>query len=248
LGYSLAVDGLNVARRGTSLLTRNWRMYLGLFIISAPIWWSFEVVNWRTQNWTYLGREFFSDLEYLALATLSFSTVIPAVLGTAELFAGMAFVRRLPPGPRIGNDLPTTRLFYGLGLVAFLLMMAWPGIFFPFIWLYMVFALEPINVWLGNRSLFDWTARRDWRPIIALWLGVLVCGFFWEFWNYFSFPKWVYSVPFFQFWHVFEMPLLGYGGYLPFALELLAIVHLVLGFLGRKTSDYIMIGLSPDRR
>ncbi len=129
LGYSLAVDGLNVSRRGTSLLTRDWRMYIGLFIISAPIWWSFELVNWRTQNWAYLGREFFTDLEYLALATLSFSTVIPAVLGTAELFAGMAFIRRLRPGPRLGKDLRTTRIFYALGLVMFLVMMAWPRYF-----------------------------------------------------------------------------------------------------------------------
>ena len=72
LGYCLAVDGLNVYRTGTSLLTRGpWR-YLTLFLISAPIWWSFELVNWRTQNWQYLGREFFSDLEYLLLASLSF--------------------------------------------------------------------------------------------------------------------------------------------------------------------------------
>jgi hypothetical protein len=35
------------------------------------------------------------------------------------------------------------------------------------------------------------------------------------------------------------MPLLGYGGYLPFALELYAIYHLVVGMLGDKRTDYI---------
>ena len=44
------------------------------------------------------------------------------------------------------------------------------------------------------------------------------------------------------FLHIFEMPLLGYGGYLPFALELFAIYHLVLGLLGEKHSRYIQVG------
>ena len=30
---------------------------------------------------------------------------------------------------------------------------------------------------------------------------------------------WIYTVPFVQRWHVFEMPVLGYLGYLPFGLE-----------------------------
>ena len=184
VGYSLAVDGINYYRRGTSLLHRNWRLYVGLFFISAPIWWSFELVNWRTRNWLYLGREFFSDLEYLLLASLSFSTVIPAVMGTAELFAGFEFIRRLGRGPVIPADRPSTRLFYALGLGMFITLFFWPQIFFPFTWTFMLFMIEPINVWLGNRSLFDLTSKGDWRPILALWLGVLVCGFFWEMFQY----------------------------------------------------------------
>jgi hypothetical protein len=37
------------------------------------------------------------------------------------------------------------------------------------------------------------------------------------------------------------MPLLGYGGYLPFALELYALYHLVVGLRGEKDSDYIRL-------
>ena len=67
------------------------------------------------------------------------------------------------------------------------------------------------------------------RPVVALALGALVCGFFWEMWNVYAYPKWVYRTPGVQFWHVFEMPLLGYVGYPPFALELFALLHLVSG-------------------
>lgn len=81
----------------------------------------------------------------------------------------------------------------------------------------------------------------DWRPVIALWLGVLLTGFFWEMWNYFSYPKWIYTLPWGQFLHIFEMPLLGYGGYLPFALELYAVYHFVTGMLGEKKTEYVQL-------
>jgi len=99
--------------------------------------------------------------------------------------------------------------------------------------------LDPINVRMGNRSLFEFTRRRDWRPVVALWVGCLICGFFWELWNFWSYPRWVYDVPFVGVLKVFEMPLLGYGGYLPFALELFALYHLMLGLLGRGRWDYV---------
>ena len=35
------------------------------------------------------------------------------------------------------------------------------------------------------------------------------------------------------------MPLLGYGGYLPFALELYALYHWTVGLLGNKKTDYV---------
>jgi hypothetical protein len=50
-------------------------------------------------------------------------------------------------------------------------------------------------------------------------LAGLVCGVLWEFWNYWSGAKWIYAIPFFNYWRVFEMPLVGYLGFMPFALE-----------------------------
>ena len=50
-------------------------------------------------------------------------------------------------------------------------------------------------------------------------------GFLWEFWNYYAIPKWTYDIPFVGFFKIFEMPILGYLGYLPFALELYAMYY-----------------------
>ena len=241
VGYCLSIDGLVFWRTGTSLIRRSWRKYIGLFLVSAPVWWIFELLNVRTQNWTYIGAEIFSPLQYVFWTTLSFTTVIPAVFGTAEFFASFDFVKRLKRGPVVGTDKRTTVTFFILGWLMLVLMLIWPKIFFPFIWLSPYFILEPINIWLGNSSLANWTARGDWRPVIALWLGVLLTAFFWEMWNYFSYPKWVYHVAWGNWLHIFEMPLLGYGGYLPFALELFALYHLFSGLSGNKIDDYVKV-------
>jgi hypothetical protein len=236
LGYILAVDGLVFLRKGTSLLTRSRARFIGLFFISAPAWWLFELLNWRVQNWHYVGREQFTDIEYSILCTFSFSIVVPAVFGTAELTS--TFIRRAS-GPVILPTPRTLATFFVTGLAMLAMLVAWPRYFFPFMWLSVFFILEPINAALGFPSLSHWTKGGDWSPVAALWSGTLICGFFWEMWNFFSFPKWIYTVPFANFVHIFEMPLLGYGGYLPFALELYALYNLVTGLFRVVRSDYV---------
>src|SRR5918996_4490713 len=103
LGYCLTIDALVYRRTGTSLLTRDWRKYVGLFFVSAPVWWIFELLNLRTQNWMYIGAEIFSPLQYAFWTTLSFTTVIPAVFGSAEFFASFEFLKRLRRGLIIGT-------------------------------------------------------------------------------------------------------------------------------------------------
>jgi hypothetical protein len=241
LGYCLAIDGLVFWRTGTSLLTRSASRYVGLFLVSAPVWWIFELLNLRTQNWTYIGAEIFTPLEYAFWTTLSFTTVIPAVFGSAEFCASFDFVRRLKRGPVVGTDKRTTLLFFILGWIMLALLLTWPKIFFGFIWLSLYFILEPINIWLGNCSLADGTQKGDWHPVVTLWFGVLLTALFWEMWNYYSYPKWIYHVAWGDWLHIFEMPLLGYGGYLPFALELYAIYQFVNGLFGDKRTDYIKV-------
>jgi hypothetical protein len=241
LGFCLAMDGLVFVRRGTSLVTRSRKKYIALFFLSAPVWWMFEAFNNRLQNWHYNGAELFTPFQFWAWATLSFTTVIPAVFACAELASSFNWIKRLGKGPRIGADRRTPLIFFVSGWIMLAVMLAWPRWFFPFVWISVYFITEPVNVWLGHRNLAQWTAKGDWRPVIALWVGVLITGFFWEMWNYLSYPKWVYHVPWGNALHIFEMPLLGYGGYLPFALELFAIYHLVAGLLGEKETQYVQV-------
>lgn len=232
LGYILLMDGLVFLRKRSSLLSRSWWRFILLFLLSIPLWWIFEGLNSRLQNWFYLGRDSFSNLEYAVLASLSFSTVIPAVLESAEFAGSFSTISRLRQGPRLdpGRVIEIVVFLGGwLGLMALLL---WPQLFFPLVWLSIYFILEPINIWLGNNSLVSWLRKGDWRPIGALFAGVLITAFFWEMWNFYSYPKWIYSIPYADCCHLFEMPLLGYGGYLPFSLEIFAYVQLCSGLLG----------------
>ena len=220
LGYVLIVDALVLARTGTSLYARSPRDFMLLFLASAPVWWLFELINSRTGNWEYLGGDTLSQFQYYLLCTLSFSTVMPAVFETAELARTFRWMERFASGPRV---LPTPKfslgmLLLGLGMLG--LTLVWPKYCYPLVWTSLALILEPTNRWLGRRHLLEALQYGDWRPVISLSLGALICGFFWEMWNYYSYPKWIYHTPGAQFLHIFEMPLLGYGGYIPFALEL----------------------------
>jgi hypothetical protein len=242
LGYCLTVDALVFFRKGDSMLTRDPRGYGELFLLSIPVWWLFEFLNYRSQNWFYEGRQFFTDFQYAVLASVSFSTVMPAVFGTAELVSTFGWLAEVRTKLRI---IPTQRRllrFFVAGWLMLALFFLWPIYCFPFLWLSLYFVLEPLNVWLGNRSLALPVGKGDWRPVLALFAGCIICSFFWEMWNFYSFPKWTYQVPFVDVWHIFEMPLLGYGGYLPFSLELFAIYHLVMGFLGgERKQEFVQI-------
>ncbi len=58
-----------------------------------------------------------------------------------------------------------------------------------------------------------------------------MCGVLWEFWNYWATTKWTYTVPYAGNVKIFEMPVLGYLGFPPFALECYAMYHAVRGVL-----------------
>ncbi|RLC75642.1 MAG: hypothetical protein DRI61_14575 [Chloroflexi bacterium] len=230
LGFTLTFDALVFLRKGHSLLSRNRNRFISLFLISVPVWWIFEFLNWRVQNWHYLGREHFSNLEYACLASLNFSTVIPAVFEASELIS--TFLRK-PLGENLRFQVTPSLLrgMAALGVVSLALLLLWPRYFFPFLWISLFLILDSLNYALGHRSILGYVSQGEWRPLLSLWGGVMICAFFWEFWNYWAYPKWFYTIPFFDFLHIFEMPLLGYGGYLPFSLELFAFYHLVEGLL-----------------
>ena len=129
LGYVLFVDGWTARRDGDSLWTRSPRGFASLFLLSVPLWWGFEAANGVLENWEYLGREHFGDFEYALLCSLSFSTVVPAVLVSARWARGLAWIERLARGPRIEPTRGLRACLLVAGLALLFLTLRWPRTF-----------------------------------------------------------------------------------------------------------------------
>ncbi len=236
-GFILFLDGLNVTRRGDSLLTRDWRRFVLLFPISSVYWWIFEWMNSYVQNWFYIYDQAYPALTLNLLSTLYFSTVLPAVIEMFELLATIPALKPLTPasetGPRMAPGWVARLLLAGVALLW--LPVRFPRYAYMLIWFCLIFLLDPINNLAGRPSVFGRLLARDWKFLTTLPLAGLFCGFFWEMWNFYALPKWQYYLPFLN-WtpHYFEMPLPGMLGYLPFAFELFAMYQFGLLLLGSK--------------
>lgn len=232
LGYILTVDGLVRYRAGCSLFTRSgWRVGL-LFALSVPLWWLFEALNEVLQNWNYHLPADYSRVSYAIRASIAFSTVIPAVFVTTELVRSFRLnpLRRLP---RLALANRTLLLLHLAGWIMLAAVLGLPEYAFPLVWMSLFFLIEPLATFVGARSIGSFLRNGDWSPVFNIGAGTLVCGLFWEMWNYYALPKWTYSIPYFDVAHIFEMPLLGYGGYIPFGLEIFSIVALLTSLFPR---------------
>ncbi|MCC6313612.1 MAG: hypothetical protein IT337_06330 [Thermomicrobiales bacterium] len=242
LGYILTVDGLVHVRAGASLLTRSPARWALLFAFSIPLWWLFEWANQFLGNWRYVMPYRYAPLTYFLLSSLAFSTVMPAIFETATLLRTFAPFRAARRWLRIAPGRGGLIAISLLGAAVFAASLLWPSLFFPLVWVGGFLLLDPINRLMGSKSIAADVARGQWGAVLLLWAAGLVCGFFWEMWNVFSMPKWVYEIPFAADPKLFEMPVLGYGGYLPFALEVYAVYNLLHGLLFRRADTFLPFG------
>ena len=90
---------------------------------------------------------------------------------------------------------------------------------FALVWLGFYLALDPLNYRLGLPSLLGDFSYGRWSRFYSLLVSGWVCGWLWEFWNYWAAAKWHYIFPILQHYKIFEMPMPGYLGFIPFALE-----------------------------
>ncbi len=232
LGYILAVNALTLRRTGHCMLLDRIGYFLSLFLLSAAFWWFFEYLNRFVQNWYYVGGSELGAIEYFWQATLPFSTVLPAVLGTIE------YLESFPRLDEAFRDLWPVQVSQKKPLAWAVLLIAsagltgiaiWPQYLFPLVWMAPLLIITSLQVLAGEETVFSTLVDGDWRPIWLPAMAGLICGFFWELWNSGSFAHWEYDIPYVDRFQLFEMPLLGYAGYLPFGLECVVIAALLPG-------------------
>lgn len=230
LGFILTVNALTEQRRGMCLMRRAPGRWAGLFAASAAFWWLFEWLNRFVRNWHYLEVENFGATAYAAHATLSFSTVLPAVAAVREWLGTFARLKaRFARGPAWGwlAQRATAWLLVAGALGALVLTGVRPQEFYPAVWIAPLALAWGIGVLANIPGTPQQISQGNWGVAAAWMLAALICGFWWELWNVLSLAKWIYTVPYVERWHVFEMPLLGYAGYLPFGLECLLVMELL---------------------
>jgi hypothetical protein len=231
LGYILLINAWTFSRTGRCVMLDRPRYFLWLFPLSSAFWWFFEYLNRFVQNWYYIGVQEFTSLEYFLHATLPFSTVLPAVLGTTELLASYP---RISAGLEQFRPIRSTNVKvvgWGILLLASVGLTGigiWPSYLFPLVWVAPLLLIISLQAVAGEETIFSSLAQGDWKSLWLPALAALVCGFFWEMWNYKSLSHWEYAIPIVHRFQIFEMPLLGYAGYLPFGLECVAIAQLFL--------------------
>lgn len=230
LGYIVIVNALTFTRGGKCLITdRPVHLFL-LLVVSAVFWWYFEFLNRFVQNWYYAGIGEFSTGEYVLFGTLSFSTVLPAIVSTRDLLATFP---RLAAGldQYVRANFINSCFFPSLVLIVSAIALAnigrWPDYLFPMVWVAPLLVLTSLQALRGEPHIFQTLVNGNWQPIWLPALAALTCGFFWEMWNFGSLAHWEYAVPFVQRYQLFEMPLLGYAGYLPFGIGCIAIANCV---------------------
>jgi hypothetical protein len=229
ISFVVFVNALTCRRTGTCLLTRQTRYLLALFPASALFWWYFEYLNRFAQNWYYLGQELFTPLTYTLHATIAFSTVLPAVMSTAELLQSYPALRRTRfQRPLVLSNrrmqAGATLTLASCGLIGIAVA---PDYWYPVLWVSPLLILVSLQVLFSQESILQRLERGDWHVLTLPALAALVCGFFWEMWNHCSYPKWAYCIPYVQRFEIFQMPLLGYLGYLPFGLQCGVVADLV---------------------
>jgi hypothetical protein len=105
------------------------------------------------------------------------------------------------------------------GLVASLVPWIWPRYFFPLVWLGPTAFFSAINYRLGGEGILREVELHGPSKIYRLIGAGAICGLLWELWNFWARSKWAYDIPLFDRLHLFEMPLAGFLGFPPFALE-----------------------------
>ncbi len=246
-GYIVLVDGVVHLRRGRSWLSDSPAEFALLVLVSFPLWLVFEFYNLFIRNWHYVNlpeSAFWRDVGYV----WAFATIWPAIFETADLVASFRHGRQRA-APAATTETPLARwgivsVVVGAAMLAWPLVRPSPYLAAP-VWLGFIFLLDPLNARAGRQSLTGDCRRTGVRAdsggawescgyrAVNLMAGGLVCGFVWEFWNYWARTKWVYAVPILDSVKLFEMPLPGYLGFPAFALECFAMYVTLRLLLGR---------------
>lgn len=224
--YILAADAFVYWLRGESLIVNRTRTFLLMIPLSIFVWCIFEGFNFRLANWHYITVPHELWKRWIGYA-VAYGTVLPGLCETYHLFKET----RLFQSVSVKRWRPTTRSLRLMGIVGGVFLFSAlliPRYCFPLVWIGFALLIEPLFYPSDNESLLHDIEYGDLSRLLNLLVGGLVCGLLWETWNFWAQTKWIYTVPFFERWKLFEMPVLGFLGFPPFAVSAYAMYRLLI--------------------
>jgi hypothetical protein len=244
--YIFTIDAVIYRLKGTSLIVNRTREFFLMIPWSIFLWLIFESANLALRNWYYINLPHATAERWLGYA-VAYGTVLPGMFETAELLEVLSLFKR--------SKIKKTALSPGghsvlilLGAFCLASSVLVPEYFFSLIWVGFIFLLDPLNYRFGEKSLLKDLEEGDPRKICLLLVAGLICGFLWEFWNFWALSKWVYTVPFFERAKGFEMPFLGFLGFPPFAVQAYVMYNFISLFRSGRGWEESTYRLNPQKK
>jgi hypothetical protein len=217
-GIVALTGGAGRGRRGEFLLLGRKDFLATVLFWSVVVWLFYELFNLRLQNWYYVNVPA-DRLGYWSGTAIAFATVLPAVFVAEGILAGLGV------GDRVRwKQFEVTSALIAVMRIAGVMMLAlvliWPKYFFPLVWGSTMLLVEPENYKKSkDHSLLGDLEKGQPGRLLRVLLGGAMIGFIWELLNINARAKWIYTVPFLEDARFFEMPLPGFFGFPPFAVE-----------------------------
>ncbi|HVT90476.1 MAG TPA: hypothetical protein VHD56_16600 [Tepidisphaeraceae bacterium] len=221
-GYIIFLDGALYLQSTGSPVRKRPHHFAMISLASVFIWCVFDTFNFYSiLAWDYIGMPP-NLIDRVIGYFIAFASIVPGMLMSGQLLMNFGLFDwararswRMPP------------VVLWISFISGLAMLLWPMFYHNpvtnlTLWTSLVFLLDPFNYLLGRPSMWrDWSQGWYGRTL-ACFAGGLMCGFLWEFWNFWALSKWVYHLPFlgpFEHYRYFEMPLPGLIGFVPFGIE-----------------------------
>ena len=244
-GYILFLDGWLAAQRGFSWFKHARREFFFMLVTSNICWIIFEGYNALIKNWTYQNLPT-SVIEDWTGRVIAYATIFPGIfLTTSALFSLFNIAERPTPTTRLPHSWLLSTYIIGALFLVYPLLFPNPALF-ALVWLGFILFLDPLNALNGSSSLLAEFRHPPARRIVFLLIAGYICGFLWEFWNSWADTKWIYHLPFPTLFKIYEMPVIGFLGFGPFALECYVMYRFcrrewaALGFNVEETDDPIL--------
>ncbi len=222
-GYIFFLDGIVYYRTGGRSFMACWpKLMIICGLLSIPGWYYFEYLNFFVlKNWFYPYLDLLPAPFTYFWSALTFSTVWPSIFIWYQLLNTFKpLTLCYAQGPKLALSTKGIYLVLLSGMVMTVATSIWYDYLFWMIWLGPLLILATILALSGVWTPFREIKLGNWTPVMLIAIATVFNSVTWEMWNFWSTPNnpnfWQYNLPYVHVYKIFEMPILGFSGYLFF--------------------------------